>query len=94
VPGVDVQERERKPRRPERLLGEAEQDDRVLAAGEQKAGSLTLGCELAQDVNGLVFKRVEVGTAIGANDSTVPSSVITDKRPVQIKHPPAAFNSS
>ena len=36
VPGVDVHDRERDPRRAERLLGEPQHHDRVLAAGEQQ----------------------------------------------------------
>jgi len=67
VPGVDVHERERELRRPERLLGEAQDDDRVLAAGEQQARPLTLGCDLAQDVDGLVLERLKMGSTIGRN---------------------------
>ena len=47
VPGVDVEQREREARRPERLLGQAQQHERVLAAREQQARPLTLGRELA-----------------------------------------------
>ena len=61
VSGVDVHQREREARRPERLLGEAQQHDRVLAAGEQQHRPLALGGDLAHDVDGLVFERVEVG---------------------------------
>ncbi len=38
VPGVDVQQREREAARAERLLGQAQQHERVLAAGEQQRG--------------------------------------------------------
>jgi hypothetical protein len=57
-----VHEREREPRRPERLLSQTEEDDRVLAAGEQQAWSLALGGDLPQDVDGLVLERLEVGS--------------------------------
>jgi hypothetical protein len=46
VAGVDVHDREREPRRAERLLREAQQDDRVLATGEQQHGPLPLGGDL------------------------------------------------
>src|SRR6185312_4221560 len=39
VARVDVHQREREPSRAEGLLGEAEQDDRVLAAGKEQHGS-------------------------------------------------------
>ena len=38
VAGVDVHDREREARGPERLLGQSQQDDRILAAGEQQTG--------------------------------------------------------
>ena len=60
VPGVDVHDRERELARPERLLGEAEQDDRVLAAGEEQHRPLELGGDLAEDVDGLGLELVEV----------------------------------
>ena len=86
VAGVDVDERERKPRRPKRLLGEPQQDDRVLAAGEQQARALTLGRELAQDVDGLVLERPQVGSSVRPHrdDRIYPfraSSAMTDVRP-------------
>ena len=61
VAGVDVHDRERELAGPERLLGEPEQDDRVLAAGEEEHGPLELGGELAHDVDGLRLELVEVG---------------------------------
>jgi hypothetical protein len=64
VAGVHVDERERKPRRPKRFLRKAQQNDRVLAAGEQQARSLSLRRKLAQDVNGLVFERPQVGSSM------------------------------
>jgi hypothetical protein len=55
VPGVDVHHRERHAGGPERLLGQVQHDDRVLAAGEQQHGPLELGGDLADDVDGLGF---------------------------------------
>jgi hypothetical protein len=60
VPGVDVHEREREPARPEGLLGQAQQHDRVLAAGEQQHGPLELGGDLAHDVDGLGLQGSQV----------------------------------
>ena len=63
-PGVDVHEREREAAGPERLLGQAQQHDRVLAAAEQQDGPLELGGDLAHDVDGLALERVEVGELV------------------------------
>jgi len=52
MPGVDVQQRERKAPGPERLLGQAQQADRILAAGEEQHRVLALAGDLAQDVDG------------------------------------------
>jgi hypothetical protein len=60
VPGVDVHDREREGRRPERLLGETQEDDRVLAAGEQQHRPLELGGHLAHDVHGLGLQLLEL----------------------------------
>ena len=60
VARVDVHHRERKLARPERLLGEAQEHDRVLAAGEEEHRPLELGGELAHDVNRLRLELVEV----------------------------------
>ena len=60
VAGVDVHDREREARRPERLLGEAQQHDRVLAAREQQHGSLELGGDLAHDEDRLGLQGVEM----------------------------------
>src|SRR4029078_11445616 len=59
-----VQQRKRKSRRAERLLGEPEQHDRVLAAGEQEHGPLAFGGELAQDMDCLVLEGAQVRPAI------------------------------
>ena len=61
VARVDVHDRERERRRPERLLGEPQQHDRVLAAGEQQHGLLELGGDLADDVDRLGLQHLEVG---------------------------------
>jgi hypothetical protein len=75
VAGVDVQQREREAAGTERLLGEAQQHERVLAAREQQRGVRALPGDLAQDVDRLGFEPVEVGEprerarrrALGAN---------------------------
>ena len=60
VPGVDVHQREREAARPEGLLGEAQQDDRVLAAGEQQHRPLELRGDLAHDVDRLGLEDAQV----------------------------------
>ena len=60
VPRVDVHEREREARRAERLLGQAQQHDRVLAAAEQQHRLLELGGDLAHDVDRLGLEGLEV----------------------------------
>ena len=50
-----------KRRRAERLLGQAQQHDRVLAAAEQQHRPLELGGDLAHDVDRLGLERVQVG---------------------------------
>ena len=61
VAGVDVEDGEREPPGTERLLGDAQQHDRVLAAAEQQHRTLQLGRHLAHDEDGLRLQRVEVG---------------------------------
>jgi hypothetical protein len=56
VAGVDVQDRKRERQRPaqaDRLLGEAQQDDRVLTAAEQQHGALQLGHDLPDHMDRL-----------------------------------------
>src|SRR3712207_8860395 len=60
VAGRDLHEREREAPGAERLLGDAQQHDRVLAAAEQQHGALELGGDLAHDVDRLALERVEV----------------------------------
>ena len=60
VAGVDVHDRERERRRAERLLGQPQQHDRVLAAGEQEHRTLELGRHLAHDVDGLGLQLLEL----------------------------------
>ena len=61
VTGVDVHERKREAARAKRLLGQPEQHDRVLAAGEQEHRPLELRGDLAHDVDCLRLELVEVG---------------------------------
>ena len=76
VAGVDVHDREGELAGAERLLGEPEQHDRVLAAGKEEDGALELGGELAHDVDGLRLELVEVGELDGCLDhSCNPHSV-------------------
>ena len=60
VTGVDVHQRERQPRRPERTLREPQEHRGVLTAGEQQRGTLELGGDLADDVDRLGLERVEM----------------------------------
>ena len=46
---------------PERLLGQPQQHDRVLAAGEQQDRPLELGGDLAHDEDGLRLELAKVG---------------------------------
>ena len=55
-----MHERERKARGRERLLGEADHHDRVLAAGEEQGRTLELRRDLAHDEDGLVLQLGEV----------------------------------
>ncbi len=67
VLGVDVHQREREPRRPERLLRQAQHDDGILAAGEQQCGIPALSRDLAHDVDGLAFQRIQMGEDVTAH---------------------------
>ena len=60
VPRVDVQQRERDLRRPERLRRQVRHDDRVLPAGKQQRRVLELRCGLAQDENRFSLELVEM----------------------------------
>ena len=60
VPGVDVHHREREASRAERLLGQAHQHDRVLAAAEQQHRPLELGGDLTHDEDRLGLERLQV----------------------------------
>ena len=64
VPRVDMHDRERELAGPKRLLGETQQDDRVLAAGEQQHGTFELGRDLAEDVDRLGLEGLEVGELV------------------------------
>ena len=69
VAGVDVHQRERERRRAERLLGEAQQHDRVLAAAEQQDGPLEFGGDLAHHVDRLGLERAEVAQLRARSDA-------------------------
>ncbi|BBZ32849.1 hypothetical protein MCNF_14540 [Mycolicibacterium confluentis] len=60
VAGVDVQHRKRQGRRPKGLLGQAKQDNRVLAGREQQHGLGELGGNLADDVHGFGFQQPQL----------------------------------
>ena len=64
VAGVDVHHREGELGRPERLLGQAQQDQRVLAAAEEEHRALQLGRHLPHDVDRLRLEGVEVGQLV------------------------------
>ncbi len=64
VTGVDVHDREGELRGAEGLLGDAQQDDGVLAAREQQHRPLELGRDLAHDEDGLGLEGVQVGGAV------------------------------
>ncbi len=70
VAGVDVHHRERAPGRAERLHGQVQHDDRVLAAGEQQHRALELGRHLADDVDRLGLEGAEVGELVGGGHGT------------------------
>jgi hypothetical protein len=77
VAGVDHQQRVGNAARAKRLLGALEHDQRVLAAREQQGGALEGGGDLAQDEDGFLFQRIQVGVAqalvLGADCSTAVS---------------------
>ena len=60
VAGVHVHDRERNRARPERLFGEPQEHDRVLAAAEQQHRTLELGSHLADDVDRLGLEDLEM----------------------------------
>ena len=60
VAGVHVQDRERESPRPKRLLGEAEQHQRVLAPREEERGPLEDGRRFAKDVDRLCLEDRQV----------------------------------
>jgi hypothetical protein len=60
VAGVHVHQREWEGRRAERLLGEAQQHDRVLAAAEQQHRALQFRGDLAHHVDRLALQRLQV----------------------------------
>ncbi len=60
VSRVDVDERERKFRRPERLVREVRHEDGILAAGKEEGRLAELRGGLAEDENGLGLELIEM----------------------------------
>jgi hypothetical protein len=60
VPGVDVHDRERQPRRRERLGRGVRHDDAVLTSRKEQHRPLELGRDLTQEVDRLGFERRQV----------------------------------
>jgi hypothetical protein len=63
-PGVHVHHRKGDAGRGERLAGELQHDDRVLAAGEEQHGTLELGDHLADHVDGLGLQRLQLAEPV------------------------------
>ena len=68
---------------PERLLGQPQQHDRVLAAAEEQDRALELGGDLAHHVDGLGLERLELGEGRHAAASRVASPSSASKRSAQ-----------
>jgi hypothetical protein len=62
--GVDVHDREGDAGGGERLARQLQHHDRVLAAGEQQHGSLELGDDLADHVDGLGLERIQLAQPV------------------------------
>ena len=62
--GVDVQQRDRRARRMERLQQQVQQHRTVLADGIQHHRVAELGRDLAQDVDAFGFEPIEVGQSV------------------------------
>jgi len=65
VAGVDVEQRQRHLRRAERLLGEAQEADGILAAGKKQRGAFEFARDLAHDVDGFGFEMLEMIEVVG-----------------------------
>ena len=87
VARVDVHQREREATRPERLLGEAQQHDRVLAAAEQQHGLRQLGGDLAHDVDRLGLERLQMRQPCGHAGTTSTSVGVTRRRRPRCEQP-------
>ena len=74
VAGVHMHDREREAGRAERLLGQAQEHERVLAAAEQQHRVLKFGRDLAEDVNRLGLEGLEVRELVVEVGSTGPHS--------------------
>jgi len=67
VPGVDVEQRHRQLRGTERFFREAQEADRILAAGEQNRRTVEFARDLAHDVDRFRLEPVEVIEVVGTH---------------------------
>jgi hypothetical protein len=67
VAGVDIQQRQRQFGRAEGLLGEPQEADGVLPAGEEQGGPLKFTRHLAHEVDGLGFEVLQVVEVVGSH---------------------------
>ena len=65
--GVDVEQRHWEIRRPKGFFGEAQEADRILAAGKHEGRTLELGRHFAHDMNGLRFEVLKMIQMVGAH---------------------------
>ena len=67
VPGVDMHERKRDPRRPERLAREPRHHNRILPPGKKQPRVLKLRRRLAQHENRLSLKLVDMAYVVAVH---------------------------
>ncbi len=89
VLGVDVHQREREGGRAEGLLGQAQQDDRVLAAAEQQHRTLEFGGHLAHHVDRLGLQRPQMAELWAGGDAHDQGSTISTWMPHSVFSVPA-----
>ncbi len=77
VPGIDVHDRERQRRRPERLGGQVQHDDGVLPSREEQDRPFEPGRHLADDVDRLRFQGAQVGKFVRRRHQLAVSRPIT-----------------
>ena len=68
VASVDVQQRKRKRGRSKRLLGQSQQNERILSTRKKQGRAAALSGDFAQDVHGLGFEPIEVMQICGDGD--------------------------